>query len=199
MKMICVGRNYIEHARELGSEIPEEPVLFLKPDTAMLPPGEPFRLPPFSKEIHHEIELVLRISKKATQVSVEDSAYCYDQIGLGLDFTARDLQSKCKAKGLPWEIAKAFDGSAAVGEFGPVPSGDIEFDLRRGGQVVQAGSSRQMLHRFDALISFASRYFTLLPGDLVFTGTPAGVGPVASGDLLEGYLNGQLRLTCSVK
>jgi len=199
MKLVCVGRNYAEHARELGNEVPEEPVLFIKPETALLEEGESFVIPAFTQDVHHEIELVLRISREATGVSSEAARGHYDALALGLDFTARDVQARCKAKGLPWEIAKAFDGSAAVGRFVPIPEGEIEFSLTKNGDRVQHGTTSQMLHGFDALVSFASRYFTLKPGDLLFTGTPAGVGPVASGDELVGYLGSDEGLRLSVR
>jgi 2-keto-4-pentenoate hydratase/2-oxohepta-3-ene-1,7-dioic acid hydratase in catechol pathway len=199
MKLVCVGRNYAEHARELGNELPEEPVLFMKPETALLPLGSPFVLPTFSAEIHYELELVLRISRQTRQVTELEARDCYDAIALGLDFTARDLQARCKAKGLPWEIAKAFDGSAAIGDFFAAPEGEIRFSLRKNGHLAQSGATADMIYGFDALLSYASRFFTLLPGDLVFTGTPAGVGPVAKGDVLEGFLGEDLRLKCEIR
>lgn len=199
MKLVCVGRNYAEHARELGNEMPEEPVLFIKPDTALLPPGAPFTIPAFSSDVHHEIELVLRISLDARDVPMHDAMAHVDAITIGLDFTARDVQSRCKAKGLPWEISKAFDGSAAIGSFVPLPHGVIDFSLQKNGQTVQSGKSSDMLHGFESLLSYASRFFTLRRGDLLFTGTPAGVAAVAPGDVLEGYLEEERLLRCEVR
>jgi len=200
VKIFAIGRNYAEHARELGNEVPEAPVIFMKPDTALLAPGEPFPYPPFSTEIHYEAEIVLRISKRGRSVSIEDACSYYDAITVGIDFTARDLQAKCKAKGLPWEIAKAFDGSAAVGTFVDVPTErDYRFSLRQNGDLCQDGTTGDMLHGCDALIHSISQYFTLAPGDLVFTGTPSGVGPVTRGDRLEGYLGDTKLLTCEIR
>jgi 2-keto-4-pentenoate hydratase/2-oxohepta-3-ene-1,7-dioic acid hydratase in catechol pathway len=203
MKIICIGRNYVEHIEELKNEVPAEPVFFLKPDTAILPAGRAFYLPDFSKEIHHEIELILRISKEGKNIADEFAHRYYDAISVGLDFTARDIQEKQKSKGLPWEPAKAFDHSAPLGEFIPVESlpdkTAISFSLNRNGVLVQAGDSKRMIHRFGALISFVSKYITLRKGDVIFTGTPSGVGPVKGGDELEGFLNGQKLLHVSVK
>jgi len=193
MKILCIGRNYGEHARELGNAPPEEPVLFLKPESAVLGIGEAFRLPDWTREVHHEVELVFHIATTCSNVSQEEAMRCVDGVTVGIDFTARDVQAELKKKGLPWEKAKAFDGSAVVGErFVEVPAGtdDLRFELRRNGAVVQQGTAGGMLFPVPALIAHASRFITLHPGDLLFTGTPAGVGPVAAGDHLEGFLNG---------
>jgi acylpyruvate hydrolase len=192
MKIICIGRNYSEHARELGNELPEEPVFFLKPATAIHPLQRPFRIPDWSKDVHYEIELVYRIARSCSKVPQESAWSCVDAVTVGIDFTARDVQNELKKKGLPWEKAKAFDGSAVVGErFIPIASNDPVrgFRLHKNGPPVQSGDPADMIHAVPDLIAFVSRFITLLPGDLLFTGTPAGVGPVAAGDRLEGYLN----------
>ncbi len=190
MKLVCIGRNYSEHARELGNAIPEEPVVFLKPPTALIPHGGTIRLPAFSTDVHHEIELVYSIRRHNGRAEA-------DRVTIGLDLTARDVQQELKQKGLPWEKAKAFDGSAYVSEaFTAVesfPAGrHIEFMLKKNGRVVQSGHSGQMMHDAAALIAHVERYMLLENGDLLFTGTPAGVGPLSAGDRLEGYLLGEL-------
>ncbi len=193
MKIVCVGRNYALHAQELGNAVPTEPVIFLKPETALLPAGEAAPIPAFTNDLHYECELVIRIGKEAKNVSEQDADGHIDAITLGIDFTARDLQDELKKKSLPWERAKAFDGSAAVGDF--LPAGDfanlqdLNFTLAKNGEMVQQGHTGDMIFSIAALVSYVSRYFTLLPGDLLFTGTPAGVGPVKAGDMLEGTLN----------
>jgi acylpyruvate hydrolase len=200
VKIFAIGRNYAEHAQELGNEIPEEPVVFMKPDSALLGIDEPFRYPEFSTDIHYEVELVLRVSARGRDIPIASARNYYEAVTVGIDFTARDLQAKCKAKGLPWEIAKAFDGSAAVGEFVDFPpQGDILFSLTKNGQLCQRGSSRDMLHGFDSLIHHISRFFTVAEGDLIFTGTPSGVGPVARGDQLEGYIRELKLLNCEIR
>jgi len=200
VKIVAVGRNYAEHARELGNEVPDEPVLFMKPESALVTGGAPFPYPAFSSDAHFEIEVVLRICRRASNLASGESAGVYDAMTVGIDFTARDVQSKLKAKGLPWEMAKAFDGSAILGEWVEVPAkGPIEFSLTKNGETVQQGTTADMLHGFDSLLHHVTRYFTLEPGDLVFTGTPAGVGPVVRGDLLEGFLEGEKLLTCEVR
>lgn len=194
MKIICVGRNYAEHARELQNQIPDEPVLFMKPDTALLAKGQDFYLPAFSNEIHYEAELVLRIDKMGKHIAEKFAHKYYSQISLGLDFTARDLQSQLKAKGLPWEKAKAFDGSAYVGDFinksQLPPLNELHFTLLRNGAVAQNGNTAQMLFSADQLVSVVSQYFSLKVGDLIFTGTPAGVAALQAGDKLELLLAG---------
>ena len=194
MKIICIGRNYAEHAQELGNEIPESPVIFMKPDTAVLKKGSDFYIPEFSNDIHYELELVLRISKGGKYIQEENAEKHYDEIGLGIDFTARDLQSQLKAKGLPWELAKAFDGSAVVSEFYKKEDFDmknINFSLLKNKQEVQNGNTSLMLFTPEKIIAFVSQYFTLRVGDLIFTGTPKGVGKVAENDVLEAYLEDQ--------
>lgn len=193
MKIICVGRNYTEHAKELKNEIPTEPVLFIKPDTAVLK-GSDFYIPEFSNDIHYELELVIKISKGGKYIQEENAEKHYEQIGLGIDFTARDLQTRLKEKGLPWEKAKGFDGSAVVSNFFPVEnfnSEEIHFELKKNNQVVQEGNSKDMIFGINALIAHISQYFTLRVGDLIFTGTPAGVGKVEENDLLDAYLEKQ--------
>ncbi|KEY19142.1 fumarylacetoacetate hydrolase family protein [Kaistella antarctica] len=194
MKIICIGRNYAEHAQELGNEIPESPVIFMKPDTAVLKKGSDFYIPEFSRDIHYELELILRISKGGKYIQEENADKHYDEIGLGIDFTARDLQSQLKAKGLPWELAKAFDGSAVVSEFYKKEDFDmknINFSLLKNKQEVQNGNTSLMLFTPEKIITFVSQYFTLRVGDLIFTGTPKGVGKVAENDVLEAYLEDQ--------
>ncbi|MDR3691168.1 MAG: fumarylacetoacetate hydrolase family protein [Fimbriimonas sp.] len=200
MKIVAVGRNYAEHARELGNEIPEDPVLFMKPASALVTGNGPFVYPNFTSDVHFEVEIVLRMCKLASQIPVGSASDYYDAFTVGIDFTARDVQSKLKAKGLPWEIAKSFDGSAPVGEWIPVPANQpIEFSLSQNGAIRQKGTTADMIHGFDDLIHHMSRYFTLEPGDLVFTGTPAGVGPVSRGDVLEAYIGNQKLLSCKVE
>lgn len=203
MKIICVGRNYADHARELNNEVPTEPVIFLKPDSAILKDGKAFYLPDHLGGVHHELEVVLRVCKNGKHVSPKFAGDYYDQIGLGIDFTARDLQTKLKNKGLPWELAKGFDGSAVLGDFVPKSQlGDLaqlQLELLVNGEKRQEGNTRDLLFSFEAIIAFVSQYFTLRQGDLIYTGTPAGVGPVQAGDKLEGFLNGQRMLAFEVK
>ena len=194
MKIICVGRNYGEHAKELGNEIPEDPVIFMKPDTALLKKDSDFYIPEFSDDIHYELEVVLKISKGGKYIQKENASKHYDEIGLGIDFTARDLQSKLKGKGLPWELAKGFDGSAVVSDFVSKDSYDLEnlnFSLIKNNEKVQDGNTSEMIFSPEDIIAFASQYFTLRVGDLIFTGTPKGVGKVSENDLLEAYLEDQ--------
>ncbi len=203
MKIICVGRNYAAHARELSNAVPENPVLFMKPKTALLPPGRPFYLPEFSKEVHYEAELVFRICKNGKHIAEKFARRYYDQVTVGIDFTARDLQQHQKEKGLPWEIAKAFDGSAVVGSFVPLSEEqqvqDLRFELKKNGQSVQQGWAGNMLHSVDRLIAYASIFFSFNTGDLLFTGTPEGVGPVVIGDHLEAFLTGDSVLNLPIK
>lgn len=194
MKIICIGRNYAEHAQELGNEIPENPVIFMKPDTAVLKKGSDFYLPEFSQDIHYELEVVLKISKGGKYILEEHASKHYDEIALGIDFTARDLQSQLKAKGLPWELAKGFDGSAVLSDFYPKKEYDLsclQFSLLKNKQEVQNGNTELMLFSPDKIIAFVSQYFTLRVGDLIFTGTPKGVGKVSENDVLEAYLQEQ--------
>ena len=203
MKIICIGRNYAEHAKEMNAAVPTEPVFFLKPDTALIKENQPFYYPDFSKEIHHEVELVLKINKAGKNIGSEFAHKYYDEIGIGIDFTARDLQAKCKEKGLPWEKAKAFDGSAPVGSFiNKKELGDlnnIEFRLNVNGKEVQKGNTKDLLFSFDAVIAYVSKFFTLKTGDLIYTGTPEGVGPVAIGDQLEAFIGDKSLLAFEIK
>jgi 2-keto-4-pentenoate hydratase/2-oxohepta-3-ene-1,7-dioic acid hydratase in catechol pathway len=192
MKIICIGRNYVDHAKELNNPVPEKPVFFLKPDTALVIKNRPFFYPDFSNDVHHEIELVIRIQRLGRSIAEKFAPRYYSQIGLGVDFTARDLQNEMRQKGLPWEISKGFDYSAPISEFYPVADfgdiGNLAFRLDVNGRTVQQGSSRDMIFSFDKIIAYVSRFMTLKTGDLIFTGTPAGVGPVKIGDHLECYL-----------
>ena len=192
MKIIAVGRNYVAHANELNNPVPTSPVIFLKPDTALLKNNSDFFIPEFSNDIHYEVEVVLRICKEGRHVAEKFAPSYFDQIGLGIDFTARDIQQKHKEKGLPWELAKAFDHSAAVSQMEAKESfGDLyqlEFSLLKNQQGVQQGNTRDLIFSFEKIISFVSQYITLRKGDYIFTGTPAGVGPVAMGDRLEGFI-----------
>lgn len=190
MKILCIGRNYAEHARELGNEVPTEPVIFMKPDTAILK-GNNFYLPEFSQDIHYELEVILKISKGGKYISEEHAPNYYNEIGLGIDFTARDLQSKLKEKGLPWELSKGFDGSAVVSNFYQKENFDLKnlnFTLLKNKQEVQNGNTSLMIFSPEKIIAFVSKYFTLKVGDLIFTGTPKGVGKVNENDVLEGFL-----------
>ena len=203
MKIICIGRNYAAHIEELKNEKPGQPVVFLKPDTALIKGGAPFFYPDFSTNIHHEIELVLKISKEGKYIQPQFAHRYFEEIGLGIDFTARDLQDQCKAKGLPWEIAKAFNGSAPIGEFKSVAElGDlknIDFHLEINGELKQKGNTSLMLFDFATIISYVSQFFTLKTGDLIYTGTPAGVGPVQIGDQLIGFIGNEKMLHVEVK
>lgn len=188
MKILAVGRNYVNHAKELGNDIPSEPVIFLMPETALIQRNQPFFYPDFSNNVHHEVELVIKINRLGKNISEKFANRYYDEIGIGIDFTARDLQNAASASGLPWAISKGFDGSAPIGQFvNKSELGDlknIDFSLEKNGQVVQQGNSGDMLFSFDAIIAYVSRFFTLKIGDLIYTGTPMGVGPVQIGDNL---------------
>jgi acylpyruvate hydrolase len=203
MKIICIGRNYTEHAKELQNEVPKNPVFFIKPDTAIIRNNQPFYYPDFSSDIHYETELVVKFTKPGKHIAAQFAHRYYDEIGLGIDFTARDLQNNCKAKGLPWEIAKAFDGSAPISnfvdknQFADLQNLSLRLDLN--GKTVQDGSTADMIFTIDELIAYVSRFVTFKIGDLLFTGTPAGVGPVAIGDNLKAYLNGSLMLDFDIK
>lgn len=204
MKIICIGRNYSEHVRELNNEMPDEPVIFMKPDSALLRNNEAFYIPDFSRDVHYECELIVRINRLGKNIEPRFANRYYDEIGLGIDFTARDLQNKLKEKGLPWEKAKAFDRSAVISsEYtakAELPDlNSIKFQLKKNGELVQNGDSAYMLFPIDELISQVSKYFTLKIGDLIYTGTPAGVGPVAIGDRLEGLLEGRKMFDFEVK
>ncbi|MFM1877521.1 MAG: hypothetical protein RLZZ241_387 [Bacteroidota bacterium] len=203
MKLICVGRNYAAHIEELSNQRPDSPVLFIKPDSAILPNQQDFFIPEFSNDIHYEVELLLRICKVGKHIAPEFAHTYYDAYSVGIDFTARDLQQELKDKGLPWEKAKGFDGSAVIGSW--VPKSDIakeasiHFGLKKNGAWVQQGSTDYMLWGIDALISYVSQFFTLKKGDILFTGTPAGVGKVSPNDYLVGVLEGQERFAIKVK
>lgn len=200
MKIICVGRNYSEHARELNNDIPEAPVIFLKPDTALVKNNEPVFYPDFTNDLHHEIELVIKIKKAGKYIKPEFASTYIDEITVGIDFTARDLQADCKKKGLPWEISKGFDNSAVIGSFRSYDANkDYSFHLVVNGITKQKGVSSEMLFSIPQIIAYVSQFFTLKVGDLIFTGTPAGVGPVKIGDLLEGFLDNESAFTCNVK
>ncbi len=202
MKILCIGRNYGLHAKELGNEIPDKPVIFSKPDTALLRNNEAFYIPSFSNDVHYETELVVRIEKMGKSIEPQFAHKYYSHITLGVDFTARDVQNELKSKGLPWELAKAFDNSAVVGEFIPIenrPIQDLHFTLVKNGQVVQTGHTSDMLFKVDEIIAFVSKYFTLKTGDLIFTGTPAGVGKVDIGDQLVGKLEGRELFNFEIK
>ena len=203
MKISCIGRNYAAHIEELKNEKPGQPVVFLKPDTALIKGEAPFYYPDFSTNIHHEIELVLKISKEGKYIQPQFAHRYFEEISLGIDFTARDLQDQCKAKGLPWEIAKAFNGSAPIGNFKPVSEfsdlKNIDFHLEINGEVKQKGNTSLMLFDFATIISYVSQFFTLKKGDLIYTGTPAGVGPVQTGDQLIGFIGNEKMLHVEVK
>lgn len=203
MKIIAIGRNYAEHAKELNNPVPTTPVIFMKPETALLKDNKPFYHPEFSEDVHHEIELVLKISKEGKHISEKFASGYYEEIGLGIDFTARDIQSRHKEKGLPWELAKAFDGSAPISNFVPKLKFEsvYELDLRLdiNGETRQQGNTRDLLFSFERIIAFVSQYITLKKGDLIFTGTPAGVSKVKIGDRLEGYLQDEKMLDFYVK
>ena len=190
MKIICIGKNYINHAKEMGSDVPKKPLFFLKPDSSILPKKHPFFYPDFSQNIHYELELVIRINKLGKHIEKKFAPSYYSEVGLGIDFTARDLQETCKKNGHPWEIAKAFDHSAVVSQqfFSIKELGELSFELKKNGESVQKGYAMDMVFNFDEIINHVSKYMTLKIGDLIFTGTPEGVGPIKIGDHLEGFL-----------
>lgn len=203
MKIICIGRNYADHAKELNNPLPTEPVFFLKPDTALLPAGSDFYIPEFSNDVHYECELVLKIKKVGKHISEKFAGEYYEEIGLGIDFTARDIQEEQKKKSLPWEKAKAFDNSAPIGQrflskelFN---TSSMPFELKKNGTTVQLGNTSDCIFSFEQIIAYISQYITLKTGDLIFTGTPAGVGPVAIGDHLEGFIAGEKLLDLNIK
>lgn len=204
MKIICVGRNYAKHARELNNPVPEQPIIFLKPETALIPKGHPFFYPNFTKDLHHEVELVVRINRVGKHIAAEHVHKYYDEIGIGVDFTARDVQQQCKEKGHPWERAKAFDHSAPVSrkyvKVSQLPNPEaIQFRLEKNGQTVQEGNSADMIFSIPQLIEDVSKFMTLKIGDLIFTGTPEGVGPVQVGDKLEAFLENQSLLKFDIR
>lgn len=203
MKIICVGRNYAAHIAELDNERPKEPILFLKPDSAVLLKNNPFLIPEFSNDVHYEVEILVKINKIGKYIDRKFAHKYYDEIGLGIDFTARDLQKELKEKGLPWEKAKSFDGAAVIGNFLPKTSfeslTDINFSLEKNGELVQKGNTSAMMWAIDPLIEYISKYFTLKIGDVIFTGTPAGVGGVAAKDILTGFIEDQALFSVKVK
>ena len=195
MKILCIGRNYAKHAQELGNSVPTEPLFFLKPETAIQPKGHPFFIPHFSNDIHYEVELVVKINKTGKHIEEKFAHKYYSEIGLGIDFTARDIQQECKAKGLPWEKAKGFDGSAQISstfiEKSDLELDNITFSLNKNGKQVQLGNSSEMIFKFDKIIAYLSKFYSLKIGDLIFTGTPEGVGKVEKGDFLNGFIGEQ--------
>ncbi len=203
MKIICIGRNYAEHAKELNNPVPTVPVIFMKPDTALVKDNKPFYHPEFSSDIHHEIEIVLKVCKEGKHISEKFAHNYYDEIGIGIDFTARDIQQKHKEKGLPWELAKSFDNSAPVSRFIPKTEFadvyQLDFKLEVNGKLAQQGNTKDLLFRFEQIIVFVSQYITLKKGDLIFTGTPEGVSKINVGDHLEGYLGTEKLLDFQVK
>lgn len=203
MKLICIGRNYVDHIDELNNERPEEPVVFIKPDSAILPKEQDFYIPEFSNDVHYEVEVLVKIKKVGKHIAREFAHKYYDEVGLGIDFTARDLQSKLKSKGLPWEKAKGFDGAAVIGNWVPKEKlGDMDhlnFTLSKNGEVVQQGNTSLMLWKMDELIAHVSTYFMLKKGDIIFTGTPAGVGKVSPNDYLVGTLEGEKLFEINVR
>ncbi|MBY0486542.1 MAG: fumarylacetoacetate hydrolase family protein [Flavobacteriaceae bacterium] len=203
MKIICIGRNYVKHIEELQNERPDEPVIFMKPDSAILLKQHPFVIPEFSNDVHHEVEVLVKINKVGKYIDSKFAHTYYDEIGLGIDFTARDLQSKLKEKGLPWEKSKAFDGSAVIGDFLSKKDFNslesINFELVNNGKVVQSGNTSHMLWKIDELIAYVSQYFTLKKGDIIFTGTPEGVSAVKPNDILEGFIENKKSFRIQVK
>lgn len=203
MKLICIGRNYTEHIAELQNEKPTDPVVFLKPDTSILLKKQPFFIPEFSNDVHHEVEILVKINKIGKHIDKKFAHKYYDQIGLGIDFTARDLQSALKTKGLPWEKAKAFDGAAVIGKWLPKSQfedlNNINFSLHNNQQIVQQGNTSFMLWKIDEIIEYVSKYFTLKIGDIIFTGTPAGVGKVSANDVLQGFIEETEMFSIKVK
>ncbi|TYB80216.1 fumarylacetoacetate hydrolase family protein [Bizionia saleffrena] len=203
MKLICIGRNYTEHIAELKNEKPTEPVVFLKPDTAILLKKQPFFIPDFSDDVHHEVEILVKINKVGKYIDKKFAPKYYDEIGLGIDFTARDVQQKLKDKGLPWEKAKAFDGAAVIGKWRSKSDyedlNNINFSLQKNDEVVQKGNTKFMLWKIDEIIEYVSKYFTLKIGDIIFTGTPSGVGRVKTNDKLKGYMEQNEMFSITVK
>lgn len=203
MKLICIGRNYTKHIKELENEKPTDPVVFLKPDTAILLKKQPFFIPDFSNDVHYEVEVLVKINRVGKYIDKKFAHKYYNEIGLGIDFTARDLQSELKAKGLPWEKAKSFDGAAVIGNWIPKKEvaniDDFEFSLKKNEEIVQNGNTSHMLWKIDELIEYVSKYFTLKIGDIIFTGTPAGVGKVIANDKLKGFIENKEMFSITVK
>jgi len=202
MKIICIGRNYVNHAKELNNPVPKQPLIFMKPDTAMLVNRKPFFYPEFTEKLHYEAEIVLKVCKNGKHVEPKFAHKYYDQLTVGLDLTARDVQARCKEKGHPWEIAKGFDGSAVLGEFismADFQADNIDFSLNKNGETVQKGNTKDLIFSFDYIISYVSKFFRLHIGDMIFTGTPEGVGPLQVGDELEGFIGEKRLLECRIK
>lgn len=203
MKIICIGRNYFKHIQELENDVPLKPLFFLKPETAIQPKGHPFFIPDFSNEIHYEVELVIKINKTGKHIEKKFAHKYFEEIGLGIDFTARDIQENCKKKGLPWEIAKGFDGSAQISnkfiKKDTFLNKNISFCLKKNNEIVQIGNSKEMIFSFEEIISYVSKFFTLKIGDLIYTGTPSGVGKVEKGDILNGFIEKEKILNVIVK
>ncbi len=202
MKIICIGRNYVDHAKELDNPIPSSPLVFMKPPSALLVNNKPLYYPEFTNDLHYEAEIVIKICKNGRHVLPEMASGFYNEIAIGIDFTARDIQKRCKEKGHPWEIAKGFDNSAALSGFIPIAdldSSQIGFYLLKNGEMVQNGNTRDLIFSFDYIVEYTSKYFKLQQGDIIYTGTPAGVGPVKIGDTLEGYIEGSMMLHCVIK
>ncbi len=203
MKIVCIGMNYMDHIREMNNPVPEVPVFFFKPDSSIIKNNKPFFYPDFTKDLQYELEVILKINRLGRSISEKFAHRYFDEIGLGIDFTARDLQRQCKDKGLPWEIAKAFDGSAPISEFVSKEKfpdlKNLKFRLEKNDEVVQRGSTSDLIFNFDRIISYVSKFVTLRTGDLIFTGTPVGVGPVKIGDRLKGYLEDDLMLDFNIK
>ncbi|MEM6966864.1 MAG: fumarylacetoacetate hydrolase family protein [Bacteroidota bacterium] len=203
MKIICIGRNYRDHAKELNNPVPTQPLIFMKPPSALLVNNKPLYYPEFTEDLHYELEVVLKICKNGKHVQPDFAKKYYQEIALGIDFTARDLQAQCKAKGHPWEIAKGFDNSAALSKFVPLAKvnqeAGIKFQMKKNGVVVQDGNTKDLIFDFDFLICYVSKFFKLQMGDYIFTGTPAGVGAVKIGDHLEGFLVGEKLLECEIR
>ena len=202
MKLICIGRNYRDHASELNNPVPTRPLIFMKPPSALLVDNKPFYYPAFTQDLQHEVEVILKISKNGRHIQPAFASGYYQEVGLGIDFTARDVQSELKSKGHPWELAKAFDHSAVVSSFMPLGALDpraLSFQLTKNGEIVQQGNTADLIFDFDHLITYISQFFKLQMGDLIFTGTPAGVGPVQIGDELVGYLEGKEMFTCEIR
>ena len=203
MKLICIGRNYTDHIKELANEKPTDPVVFLKPDTAILLKKQPFFIPEFSNDVHHEVEVLVKINRVGKYIDKKFAYKYYQEIGLGIDFTARDLQTQLKAKGLPWEKAKSFDGAAVIGDWLPKTEfkdlNNLDFSLKKNEEVVQQGNTNLMLWKIDEIIEYVSKYFTLKIGDIIFTGTPAGVGKVVANDKLKGFVENEELFSIAIK
>ncbi len=203
MKIICIGRNYVDHAKELNNPVPKQPLVFMKPPSALLVNNKPFYYPEFSQDLHYEVEIVLKVCRNGRHVQKEFAHKYYEQVALGIDFTARDLQRKCKEKGHPWEIAKGFDGSAVISPFMNMDKlinpKAIDFHLTKNGDIVQKGNTKDLIFDFDTLIVYLSQFFKLQQGDIIYTGTPSGVGPVQIGDELEGFIEGQQMFNCDIR